>query len=110
MAALQYSKSYEVAFEEAKASSKGVMVMLTKENCPACWYMENVVFENDDVIKALESKFITVHLDIHKDDLHGLTYIGTPTFYFLNRQAKTLTRIDGAVNLKDFMKSLDAIK
>jgi len=56
--------------------------MLSKKNCDACWYMENIVFDDDELVRRIEKNFIPLHLDIHDDNIHGLTYIGTPTFYF----------------------------
>lgn len=106
MAELDWAKSYEDGFKEAAQSGKKVMVMLSKEDCPACWYMENVVFENEDVTEALQRNFVPIHLDIHKDDTKNLTYIGTPTIYFLSVDAKVLERIDGAANRKDFTHSM----
>lgn len=106
MAELKWAESYEMGFKTAQSSHKNVMVMLSKEDCPACWYMENVVFENDGLVDELENDFVVIHLDIHKDDTQGLNYIGTPTIYFISTTKKQLGRIDGAANIKEFTKAM----
>ena len=45
------------------------MVMLSKEGCPACEYMEDVVFAEQAVEDTINKNFIPVHLDIHKDKI-----------------------------------------
>ncbi|MEA1921011.1 MAG: thioredoxin family protein, partial [Campylobacterota bacterium] len=82
-AEVEYAESYKEALVQAEKEDKLIMVMLSREDCDACWYMENVVFEDDVIIEAIHKDFVTVHLDIHHDFLHDLSYIGTPTFHFI---------------------------
>ncbi len=94
---------YDEAFLKAKKENKIVMVMLSKEGCPACEYMKDIVFENDDVLDAFNKDFVGVHLDINDDYVPDrLAYIGTPTFHFLNKHESKIDRIDGGVNSRDF--------
>ncbi|MBU1643115.1 thioredoxin, partial [bacterium] len=58
----------------------------------------------------IEKNFIPLHLDIHDDNIHGLTYIGTPTFYFQNSGGRTIKRLDGASNIKEFTDALAEIE
>ncbi len=102
---------YDAAFEQAKKDNKVVMVMLSKEGCPACEYMIDIVFEDDNVIEEFNKDFIGVHLDIHEDYVpEDLTYIGTPTFYFLNKYGRKLDRIDGGANVRDFTAKMREVK
>ena len=102
-AELDYACSYEKALEKAKEQNKMVMLMLSKENCDACWYMENIVFEDDNMVEKIDASFISYYIDIGKsippDDI---TYIGTPTFHFLTADGKKIDRFNGAANIKDF--------
>ena len=85
LADIKWAKSYEAALSQAAKEKKNVMVMLSKEECPACEYMEGVVFEEPVVTDAVNAKFVSLHVDIQKDKIPaGLGFIGTPTFYFLN--------------------------
>lgn len=111
MAEIQWSKSYDAAFAQAKKEKKSVMVMLSKEDCPACEYMNDIVFEEKVVEDEIKKRFIPVHLDIHNDFIpEGLGYIGTPTFYFLNVKGEKLKRHDGGANIPTFMGILNSVK
>ncbi|EDZ62189.1 putative thioredoxin [Sulfurimonas gotlandica GD1] len=103
---------YDDALELAKKENKIIMVMLSRENCVACEYMEDIVFDDDVVLKELYKDFIPVHIDIYKGFIPNddLTYMGTPTFHFLNKHEKKIGRIDGGVNKKDFSDKLKEVK
>lgn len=104
-------ESYDEALRIAQKENKLVMVMIGRDGCPACEYMKDVVFEQDDVTKEIYKKFIPVYIDIHKDYIpKELTYIGTPTFHFLNSHESKLERIDGGVNAKEFLDTIKDIK
>ncbi len=102
-AELDWASSYEQALEKAEKSNKLVMLMLSKEDCDACWYMENIVFKDNNVLDEVDASFISYYIDIGKsippDDI---TYIGTPTFHFLTADGKKIDRFNGAANIKDF--------
>jgi len=101
---------YDDAIELAEEENKIIMVMLSREGCSGCEYMKDIVFENDDISALLAKKFISVHVDIQQDFIpSGLTYIGTPTFYFLDKDEKKLERIDGGKNAKSFMDLLKKV-
>jgi len=111
LAEIQWAPSYDAALAQAKKEKKKVMVMLSKEDCPACDYMESVVFEEKVVVDAIEKKFVPVHIDIHNDFIpEGLGYIGTPTFHFLDAKGKKIGRHDGAANIPTFLGVLGNIK
>jgi thioredoxin-related protein len=110
-AELDWASSYDAAREKAKQEKKLVMVMLTRENCDACWYMENVVFENDDVVYEVEEDFVPVQVDIHNNFVpDGMGYIGTPTFHFVKADGKKIDRLDGAANVKEFTEFIRKVK
>lgn len=95
---------------EAK-NSKIIMVMLGRESCPACAYMNDVVFSDVKIQNELNKNFLPVHVDVDKDFVpDGLTYIGTPTFYFLTHTEKVLLKTQGAYNVKDFLDILEKVK
>lgn len=104
-----WAPGYAEAFEKATKEDKGVMIMLSKENCNACWYMENIVFEDAALVEELEKHFIPLYLDVHDDDIHGLTYIGTPTFYFMTNGGETIKRLVGVYNIKEMSAALSQI-
>lgn len=103
-AELKWASSYDAAFAQAKKEKKQVMVMLSKEDCPACDYMNDIVFEEKTVADDVHKRYVPVHLDIHNDFIpDGLSYIGTPTFYFMDANGKKVGRHDGAANIPTFL-------
>ncbi len=106
----QWALSYTKAFENAKAKEKGVMIMLSKENCDGCWYMENIVFEDDELVNKIEKNFVPLYLDVNDDNIHDLSFISTPTLYFINSNGKTIERLDGVFNIKELTAALLKIK
>jgi thioredoxin-related protein len=110
-AQIKWAKNYESALSQATKEKKNVMVMLSKEGCPACEYMEGVVFEESAIEDTINAKFVSVHIDVQKEKIPaGLGFIGTPTFYFLNAKGEKLKRHDGGANIPDFMGILNSIK
>lgn len=108
---IKWAKSYDAALASAKKEKKNVMIMLSREGCPACDYMDNIVFEDTDVEEALTKGFIPVHIDIKKEKIpSGLGFIGTPTFHFVTSSGKKLKRIDGAVKTLELIEILNSIK
>lgn len=102
---------YDDAMKKANEENKFVMIMLSREGCPACEYMKDIVFEDDNVIIEFDLDFIGVHLDIHNDYIpEEFGYIGTPTFHFLNKHERKIDRIDGGVNVRDFTTKMREVK
>jgi len=110
-AQINWAPSYDAALAKAAKEKKNVMVMLSKEGCPACEYMEDIVFEEKAVEDTINKNFVPVHLDIHKDFIpEGLGFIGTPTFHFVNSKGVKLKRHDGGANIPTFMGILNSVK
>lgn len=105
-----WASDYNSALEKAQKEEKGIMVLLSQENCDACWYMENIVFGDDELVRQVESRFVPLYLDIHHDDLHGLKFTGTPTLYFLTNKEETIKRLEGVYNIKELTAALGKIK
>ncbi len=105
-----WASSYNSAFEKAQEEEKGVMVLLSQERCDACWYMENIVLGDDELVRRVESRFIPLYLDIHHDDLHGLKFTGTPTLYFLTNREEPIQRLEGVYNIKELTAVLRKIE
>ena len=99
------------AYDNAKSEKKLVMVMLSREGCPGCEYMKNIVFEDKEVSKLLNDGFISVELDVGQDFIpEELEYFATPTFYFLDANEKILKRINGGERTEEFIKTLQEVQ
>ncbi|AFV97165.1 MULTISPECIES: thioredoxin family protein [unclassified Sulfuricurvum] len=111
LAEIKWASSYDAALAQAVKEKKKVMVMLSREECPACEYMNDIVFEEKAVENEINKNFVPVHLDIHKDFIpEGLGYIGTPTFHFLDAKGKKIGRHDGGANIPTFLGILGKYK
>lgn len=104
----QWLDSIDEAKEIALKEDKLIMLMLSKEECNACWYMENIVLEEKDVNILLESRFVSVYLNVRSENVPDkFPYVGTPTFYFLDAQGNIIgKRLSGALNTKEFVARL----
>lgn len=106
-----WSHSYEEVKSLAQKESKAIMIMISKEGCDACWYMENIVFEDTKLKALVMNSFIPLYLDVNNDEIPSeLHYIGTPTFYFMTAKGEKIGhRINGASNVKDFTQKVEGI-
>jgi thioredoxin-related protein len=101
---------YNQALQKAQAENKIIMVMLGRSTCGVCNYMKSVVFHDKNVIEKLEPKFLAAYIELDFDEIpNNLTYIGTPTFHFLDKEEKALGRIDGGKTIPSFLKALESI-
>lgn len=95
----------------AVKEGKHILVMISKENCDACWYMENIVFEDKKVNTLVMSNFVPLYLDTENDDIPSeFHYMGTPTFYFMSAEGEKIGhQVNGASNVKDFTQKVQEI-
>ena len=98
---------YDDAIDKAQKENKIVMVMLGRSSCSVCKYMKTVVFKDKKIIPILNKKFLSVYIELDFDDVpEGLTYVGTPTFHFLDKNEKAIYRIDGGKTVPSFFKAI----
>ena len=101
---------YEDALIQAKKENKTIMIMIGRSTCSVCTYMKDVVFKDKNVLAKLNSNFLPVYLELDFDEVpEGLTWIGVPTFYFLDKNKKTIYHIDGGKRTPSFIQALDEV-
>ena len=106
-----WNHSLEKAKEIAKKENKIILVMVSQKGCEACEYMDEVAFEDEELVEFIENFFVPVKLDLKVANQKGLKAFGTPTFYFLDKNGKKLRRqLVGAGTAKAFMKILKEVK
>ncbi|RUM65230.1 MAG: thioredoxin [Sulfurimonas sp.] len=106
VAKVEWCDSFEI-YDDAKASDKLVMVMLSRKDCPACHYMYSIVFEDKQVSKLLKDAYLAMKIDVDEDFIPlGLEYFATPTFYFLDKNEIILKRLNGGEHISEFIKIL----
>ena len=101
--------TYDKAFAQAKAEKKLVMVLISRSDCGVCEYMKAQVFPEKNIIEKFNAKFVGVEFMKDKVSVpQNLEFIGTPTFYFLDADGKTVSTFSGGKNAKSFAKALDS--
>jgi len=107
---VQY-EGFEKALEKAKKEHKIIMLKVMTKYCHFCRKMDREVMIEEDVVKAIEKDFIPVSIDIsiHKLPL-GLKTELTPSFIFIDENAKVLLNLPGAWDKIDFLDILREAK
>ncbi len=104
-------ESFASALKEAKKSDKIIMVEAVSQHCRFCKKMEREVMIDARVVSLLRRDFVVVTVDVNKASLPmGLSAEMTPSFFFIDRDQKLLSRVVGAWNVEDFIEILKEAK
>ena len=103
-------EEFDKALEKAKAENKIVMIKATAKHCHFCIKMDREVMVEDSVKKAIDKNFVPVEVDISSKRLPlGLNADFTPTFFFIDENAKVMKVVPGSWNVEDFLEILEEI-
>ena len=103
--------SYEEGLKKAKELKRPIFIMISQKGCVTCEYMEDVAFENEELVDFVEHNYIPIKLDIKEAKKLGLKAYGTPTFYFLRPDGTKIGRpVAGGATAKVFLEKLKEIK
>ncbi len=103
--------SYEEALKLQKKSKKIIMIDIVRNGCHYCEDMDRDVFQNAAMSKWIEERFISVKMNIDKEELPlGIKVDFTPMFYFVNAEKKIVKKIPGSWNIEDFKDLTKGIK
>ncbi|GIT99197.1 thioredoxin fold domain-containing protein [Sulfurovum sp. TSL1] len=104
-------EGFEKALQKAKNEHKIIMLKVMTKDCYFCRKMEREVMVENEVVEMLEKDFIPVAIDISTTELPlGLNTELTPSFIFIDENAKVLLNIPGAWGKKDFLDILREAK
>ena len=107
---VQY-EGFEKALQKAKQEDKIIMLKVMTKDCYFCKKMEREVMIEKEVVAFLEQDFIPVSIDISTTELPlGLKTELTPSFIFVDKNAKVLLNIPGAWDTMDFLDILREAK
>ncbi len=107
---VQY-EGFDKALDKAKKEHKIIMLKVMSKDCHFCRKMDNEVMIEKEVVDALEQDFISVAIDISTTSLPlGLKTELTPSFIFIDENAKVLMNIPGAWDKVDFLAILKEAK
>ena len=108
---LQYEHDFHKALQKADRQHKEVLMIYSAPWCPECNYMKDVVFKDPKVHEYIRKHYVILPLDIQKDTLpKGFSYIGIPTFIFVDKNGKEQGKIIGGSKAPIFLQKLRAIK
>jgi tetratricopeptide (TPR) repeat protein len=99
--------------DEAKAIAllerKDIFVDVNADWCEPCHWLEQYTFTNQDVIKKLNSEFITVRLDDERDKevISSLNVIIFPSLIIFDPSGKEIYRETGFQNATEFQDFLE---
>ncbi len=107
---VQY-EGFEKALQKAKKEHKIIMLKVMTKDCYYCRKMDREVMVEKEVVDMLEENFISVSIDISTTELPlGLKAEFTPSFIFIDENAKVLMNLPGAWNKMDFLDILREAK
>lgn len=107
---VQY-QGFEKALEKAKREHKIIMLKVMAKDCHFCRKMDSEVMIEKEVVDALKQDFISVAIDISTTALPlGLKTELTPSFIFIDQNAKVLMNLPGAWGKMDFLEILKEAK
>lgn len=110
-AELNTTDNLDKAVHQAQNQSKKVMIVFDGEGCTYCDMLKHDVLENDKVISELNRDYVVVILDTAKNPDIASKYkiFGTPTTVILGNNSKEIGRIDGYVDVDEFLNELKEI-
>lgn len=81
--------SYEKAYQEAVKEKKLLMVLLTKEACPASQKMLRTTFKDQPYIRSVNERFVSVIVTKGQKESYPIELLYTmsyPSLFFLNSE------------------------
>ena len=103
--------TYDEAIKLQEKSSKIIMIDVVRTHCQYCKKMSKNVFQNKEMSKWLQERFVAVKIDLDMDDMPlDIEVKMTPTFYFVDKKHKIIKTIPGSWNTEDFKELTKKIK
>jgi thioredoxin-related protein len=104
-------EGFDKALQRAKVEDKIIMIKAMSKGCHFCRKMDREVMIEKEVIAAIEKDFIPVSIDVSIHALPlNLKAEATPSFIFVDKNAKVLLNVPGAWGKIDFLALLKEAK
>ena len=104
-------EGFDKALQRAKKENKIIMIKAMTKSCHFCRKMDREVMIEKEVVSAIEKDFIPVSIDISEHQLPlGIQTELTPSFIFVDKNAKVLQNVPGAWGKEDFLALLRKVK
>jgi thiol:disulfide interchange protein len=84
---IKWEKDLNAAFDAAEKKGKPLMVVMYKEHCRYCVYLDEQTLANRAVSSYVNKNYVAVRLDVQKDAYpQALSVNGTPATFILQKQ------------------------
>lgn len=104
-------KTYEEALLLQKQNKKPIMIDIMRTDCHYCSDMERDVFNDTNMQKWLDKRFIPVKINLDNDTPPlGIKVTFTPSFFFVDVNGEIIKKIPGAWDIKDFKSMTKDLK
>lgn len=96
-------RTWDAAVVEAKATHKIIMVDAVRTGCHYCDDMQREVFEDANMSRWIEKRFIPVKINISHETMPlEIRVRMTPSFFFIDKEMRLLKTVPGSWNIEDF--------
>ena len=103
--------SYEEGLKIQEKNGKVIMIDVVRTECHFCRDMEVAVFDDKEMIKWLDKRFIPVKVNLDKDRMPlNITVSFTPSFFFVDKNGEIVKSVPGSWNIEDFKDLTKGIK
>ena len=110
-APIQNDNAFQSAVTSMGKTDKLVLMIYTTDDCPECAYMKKKVFHDPKVEGYLNTNYVIVEKNVHRDKLpDGYDYFGLPTMFFVDKAGDKKETIVGSRRAPEFAKELRRIR
>lgn len=110
-APIQNDNAFQSAVTSMGKADKLVLMIYTTDDCPECAYMKKKVFHDPKVAGYLNTNYVIVEKNVHRDKLSdGYDYFGLPTMFFVDKAGDKKETIVGSRRAPEFAKELRRIR
>lgn len=109
-----FDGTFKEALAASKEENKPIFIDSYTANCRYCKKMDRTTFRNREVVKYLNSNFITVKMNMRSQEGLALKreyeINALPTLLFVDSDGESLVRINGFIDTKTFLKKAKKAK
>lgn len=110
---VKWTNELSSAKELAKKSDKNIMIFFTGKWCSPCRVMKRQVFADDEVMRAINNKVVSVEIDVDDPKNEGpikkYKINATPVTIFIDSEGKVIDYGVGKIEKSKFLQMLSDI-
>ncbi len=107
---IRWEKDIATAIKKGRQLNKPVMVLVSKDGCHWCDHMRESTLKNPEVVKRLNSDFISVEGYTNRGEVpRDLMTGGTPGTWFVKNGEPMFQPLMGALPADQYLEALDVV-